>query len=55
MPLPDSFTYAYQKDWEGDLVDGTAQDFLDRLDLFCRYNSVARFENGKLAEVRDYQ
>ena len=55
LPLPDSFTYAYQKDWEGDLVDGTAQDFLDRLDLFCRYNSVARFENGKLAEVRDYQ
>ena len=55
LPLPDGFVFHYEENW--DQREGGAQEFLDALsDLgFDPYSSIARFEDGKLAEVWDYE
>ena len=54
LPLPEGFScYIIDEFGGSDIENGTAQDFLDALTYGCdQYNDVARFENGKLMEVR---
>ena len=55
LPLPERFTCQvfYEFGDSDDIENGTAQDFLDALEYGCdRYSDVARFEDGKLMEVR---
>lgn len=54
LPLPEGFVCQIDDMFgSSDIDNGTAQDFLDALEYGCDcYSDVARFENGKLMEVR---
>ena len=54
LPLPKGFTCQIDDEFgSSDMKDGTAQDFLDALEYGCDcYSDIARFEDGKLMEVR---
>ncbi len=54
MPLPEGFSCLFADEFGGgELEQGTAQDFLDVLEYDCDpSDSIARFEDGKLMEVR---
>ena len=54
LPLPEGFVCHIADEFgDKDIVNGTAQDFLDALEYGCNpFCNIARFENGKLMEVR---
>ena len=53
LPLPEWFVCHINDEFgDGDIQDGTAQDFLDALEYGCdRYNDTVRFEDGQLVEA----
>lgn len=55
LPLPDGFAYHYEENW--DHKEGGAQEFLNALtdSGFEPYSSIARFKDGKLMEVWNYE
>ena len=55
LPLPDGFAYHYEEN--RDHKEGGAQEFLNALtdSVFEPYSSIARFKDGKLVEVWNYE